>query len=398
MKIAFINSVIGYGSTGRIVSDLYHAVSDCGNTALVFYGRKTPQEGVSSVRIGNRFSVAEHALSTRIFDLQGFRSLPATRKLIDQLEKYNPDILHLHNLHGNYINIKLLFDYIKRRNKPVVWTLHDCWAFTGHCAYYTYVDCFKWKKLCHHCVQKRIYPASMFVDRSEANYRMKRKMFFGVSNLTLVTVSEWLDSEVKQSFLKNYKVKVIPNGIDLSVFHPTPSDFRRRHHLEGKTILLGVASIWHDRKGLWLFHELADYLDSNFLIVLVGITKSQKKKLSNKIMTIQRTNQIEELAAIYTAADIFVNPSMEETFGMVSLEALACGTPVITNRYSANPELITKDCGILVEDIKTDLYLKAIHALVKYPKNKEACIKRASQYDKRQSEQTYMDLYQEVMN
>lgn len=398
MKIAIINSVIGYGSTGRIVSELYFSLNGQGRDALVCYGRKLPDTSMPTLRIGNSFSVAMHVLETRILDLQGFGSTHATRKFIRQLEQYDPDLLHLHNLHGNYINFKLLFDYIKRAKKPVIWTLHDCWAFTGHCAYYTFAGCYKWKKLCHHCIQKKVYPKSFFLDHSQENYRQKRKAFLGVQNLTLVPVSNWLESEVKQSFLKNYERKVIPNGIDLEIFRPTTSSFRKQHQIEDKIVLLGVASIWHDRKGLWLFNELSEALDSRFQIVLVGVTKAQQSKLSKKMIIIERTNNVNELAAIYTAADIFINPSIEETFGMVSLEALACGTPVITNRYTANPELIEEDCGIIVEEINAELYLEAILTLIKNPRNKETCRNKARKYEKQQCYQTYMELYREVMN
>lgn len=281
---------------------------------------------------------------------------------------------------------------------PVVWTLHDCWAFTGHCAYYTYVRCDKWKNECNHCIQKDLYPASFFRDNSTNNFKTKKNIFSGVDNFKITTVSNWLKDEVKQSFLSAYDIRVIPNGIDLDIFKPKSSDFRQKFNLEDKTILLGVASIWHDRKGLWLFNELADILDNSYKIVLVGITQKQKKLLSNNIITIFRTENLNELADIYSSADIFLNPSVEETFGMVSLEALACGTQVISNNYSANPELINEDCGIIVDDITTELYMNAINELKMNPKNKLDCIKRAEQFNKKNCYQAYLNLYEEIMN
>jgi len=393
LKVVLINSDSGYGSTGRIACDLYKAILAQGNEALIGYGREGTDDSIHNVRIGNKLDVYSHALKTRLFDMQGFGSVNATKRFIKKLEKFEPDIIHLHNIHGSYINVKLLFDYLKRIKKPVIWTLHDCWSFTGHCAYYTYARCNKWKTECHHCIQKHIYPASYYLDNSRNNYHLKKELFNGVENLTITCVSNWLRDEVKKSYLRGYDVRVIPNGIDLSIFKPTESNFRLSNHLENKTIILGVASIWQDRKGLWLFQELAETLEDQYQIVLVGVTKKQSRQLSSKIFFISRTNNIKELAELYTAADIFLNPSIEETFGMVSLEALACGTPVITNKYTANPELIKEDCGIIVNDIKTHLYREAIYQLKNEPKNSNACILRAQRYDKNNCYQAYLDLY-----
>jgi len=395
MKVLIINSDCGYGSTGRISVDLYKTIVESGNDACIAYGRDCTDKTVESIRIGSKLDVYGHVLKTRLFDLQGFGSKLATKKFIKKCKEYQPDIIHLHNIHGSYINIDLLFTYIKEMNIPVIWTLHDCWAFTGHCAYYTYVRCDKWKNQCHNCTQNKLYPASIFRDNSNINFLLKKEIFTGVKNLKITTVSNWLKGEVMQSFLNNYDIKVIPNGIDLNIFKPTSSDFRQNFKLENKMLLLGVASIWHDRKGLWLFNELADKLDDSFKIVLVGVTKKQEAKLSKKILIINRTNNLMELAEIYSAADIFLNPSIEETFGLVSLEALACGTPVITNKYSANPELINDKCGIIVEDITTQLFIEAINQLKMYPINQEECLNKARQYNKKDCYQVYLDLYSE---
>jgi len=395
MKVLIINSDCGYGSTGRISVDLYKTIVESGNDACIAYGRDCTDKTVERIRIGNTLDVYTHVLKTRLFDLQGFGSKMATKKFIKKCKEYQPDIIHLHNIHGSYINIDLLFIYIKEMNIPVIWTLHDCWAFTGHCAYYTYVRCDKWKNQCHNCTQNKLYPASIFRDNSNKNFFLKREIFTGVENLKITTVSNWLKNEVMQSFLNNYDIKVIPNGIDLDVFKPTNSDFRQAFKLDNKIILLGVASIWHDRKGLWLFNDLADKLDDSYKIVLVGVTKKQEATLSKKILKINRTNNLMELAEIYSAADIFLNPSIEETFGLVSLEALACGTPVITNKYSANPELINDKCGIIVEDITTQLFIEAINRLELYPINQEACLNKARQYNKKDCYQVYLDLYSE---
>lgn len=398
MKVMLINSDSGYGSTGRITSDLYKAIIASGNDARIGYGRECTEDLLGNIRIGKRLDVYAHALKTRLFDLQGFGSIGATKKFIDQMKASPPDLIHLHNIHGSYINIKLLFEYIKEIGIPVIWTLHDCWPYTGHCAHYTFVNCNKWKIGCYDCIQKNVYPASFLADNSRKNYWFKKEIFNGVENLTITTVSHWLKNEVKKSFLNHYDVRVIANGIDLKVFQPRESDFRQKYRLENKTILLGVASIWNDRKGLWLFNELAVRLDDTYKIVLVGITNKQRKLLSSNILTISRTNHIKELAEIYSAADIFLNPSIEETFGMVSLEALACGTQVISNRYSANPELIKDEWGMIVDDIDAELYLSAIDKLKKEPKNMTACVQMAQQYDKSKCYQAYLNLYKEVLS
>ncbi|SEW39799.1 glycosyltransferase [[Clostridium] fimetarium] len=394
MKVLLINSDCGYGSTGRICVDLYKLIVESGNDACIAYGRDCTDESVKNIRIGGKLDVYAHVIKTRLLDLQGFGSKRATIKFINQCKAYNPDIIHLHNIHGSYINIDLLFKYIKEMKLPVIWTLHDCWAFTGHCAYYTYVGCSKWKDCCYDCIQRNLYPASIFRDNSKKNYIFKKELFNGIENLKITTVSNWLKFEVMQSYLNKYDVQVIPNGIDLDIFKPTESDFRQKFDLENKTIILGVASIWHDRKGLWLFNELADRLDNFYKIVLVGITEKQKNNLSSNILVIQRTNDLMELAEIYTAADLFLNPSIEETFGMVSLEALACGTPVISNKYSANPELINEQCGIIVEDITTQLYIDAIQKFKTESIDILECVKKAQQYNKNSCYKKYLELYE----
>lgn len=396
MRILLINSDCGYGSTGRICVDLYQLIIESGNEACIAYGRECTNRSVRSIRIGNPFHVYQHALKTRVMDGQGFGSKRATKKFIRKCREYDPDIIHLHNLHGSYLNIELLFHYIKNNHIPVIWTLHDCWSFTGHCAYYTYANCFKWKTGCYHCEQKKVYPASYLLDNARNNYKRKKQLFHGIENMKITTVSSWLMEEVKQSYLKEYDIHVIPNGLDLTVFQPTKSEFRKLYDIENKIILLGVASIWHNRKGLWLFAELADQLDPVFQIVLVGITDKQKSQLPDNIIGIKRTNNIKELAEIYTAADIFLNPSIEETFGMVTLEALACGTPVITNQYSANPELIDSSCGVIVEDLTVQCFLKAIHHIIANPIHREECIKKAQNYNLHRCYQMYLDLYKDV--
>lgn len=326
-----INSVCGVGSTGRICTDLADMLIEQGHECKIAYGRDEVPEKYRdiAVKIGSSFSIYCNALKARLFDNEGFNATKATKKFIKWVEKYDPDVIHLHNLHGYYLNVKVLFDYLRTCGKKIVWTLHDCWAFTGHCSHFTVEKCEKWKSFCFYCSQKNRYPKA-FTDRSKHNYEKKKELFTGIQNLTIVTPSKWLAGLVKQSFLRDYPVEVINNGIDLSVFKPTPSDFRERYGLQDKKIILGVASVWDKRKGFDDFIKLAGVIDDSYRIVIVGVNKKQKKQLPKNIIGIERTNSTKELAEIYTAADVFFNPTYEDNYPTVNLEAQACGTPVIT--------------------------------------------------------------------
>lgn len=352
MKILMINSVCGIRSTGRICTDMAKEYEKKGNIVKIAYGREgvPKQFQKNAVRIGNDFDVKFNVLRTRVFDDEGFTAAKQTEKFLKWAEEYNPDILWLHNLHGYYINIELLFNWIKSRpNMEVNWFLHDCWAFTGHCAYFSMIKCDKWKSQCSNCIQKREYPSSFIKDNCKNNYLKKKKIFTGVDNLTIYTPSKWLADLVKQSFLHDYPVKVKYNTIDKNIFKPTPSNFREYHRLENKKIILGVASIWHKRKGLDDFIQLSEMLDSSYVIVLVGLTEKQIRKLPKNIIGLVRTNNVEELAKIYSAADIFVNPSKEETFGMTTLEALYCGTDAIVYKDTACEEVVNMYGGVAVK-------------------------------------------------
>ena len=354
MKVLQINSVCGIRSTGRICSDLAEVLEQNGHECKIAYGRETVPEKYQkyAVRIGSDFDVKLHALQSRIFDNAGFGSRRATEKFIEWVKEYDPDVIHLHNIHGYYINIEVLFNYLAKADKPVVWTLHDCWAFTGHCAHYSYVKCGKWNVGCYNCPQKKSYPSSFLFDYSKQNWIKKNVLFTSVNNMTLVTPSKWLANEVKQSFLSKYPVNVIPNGIDLNVFKPTPSDFREKNSLVGKKIILGVASAWGLKKGLFDFVELSKCLDEDYKIVLVGLTEKQKKELPSNILKITRTNNIHELAEIYTAADVFFNPTYEDNYPTVNLEAQACGTPVITYRTGGSVESIPEENVVEQGDLR----------------------------------------------
>ena len=342
MKILLINSVCGTGSTGRICTDLAQQFEKEGHTVKIAYGRHgyVPDKFQKyAVRIGTDLDVKLHALQTRLFDGHGFGSKNATKKFLEWADQYNPDLVWLHNIHGYYINVEMLFAWLKTRpNMQVKWTLHDCWAFTGHCAHFTVVNCNKWKTHCEKCPQCYRYPAS-FRDNSRDNFDRKKSAFTGVQNMTLITPSKWLADLVKQSFLKEYPVEVVYNTIDKTIFKPTPSDFRQKHGLENKKIILGVASTWDERKGLKDFMKLSHMLDDKYAIVLVGLTDKQMKSLPKNCLGIKRTNSPQELAEIYTAADVFFNPSLEETFGLTTVEALSCGTAAFVYKGTACEEI-----------------------------------------------------------
>ena len=359
MKILIINSVCGVGSTGKIVVDLAKDFIKNGDKCVIAYGReKAPKEYESfSYRIGNDLTVRINGIKARLFDNEGFNAKSETKEFLKWADEYNPDLVWLHNLHGYYINVELLFNWLKSKsNLKVKWTLHDCWAFTGHCTYFTYAKCEKWRIQCENCPQKGNYPESFVKDNSSRNYAKKKDIFCNVKDLEIVTPSIWLKDLVKTSFLKENKVEITRNRIDRNIFKPTKSDFRKKYHLENKIILLGVANIWEERKGLNDFIELSKYLDDRYKIVIVGkVNKKIKNKNSEKILFFGRTRNSYELAKLYSAADIFLNLTHEDNYPTVNLEAKACGTPVVTYKIGGGFEGLGKD-GMIVNNNIDELY------------------------------------------
>lgn len=400
MKVLQINSVFGIGSTGRIAADLHENLLSLGHESHVAYGRLSPNEHDKSLRIGNNLDNYLHVIKTRLLDKHGFGSYSATKKFIEYIKHHNPNIIHLHNLHGYYINIGLLFDYFKQANKTIVWTLHDCWPFTGHCTHFDSIGCELWKRQCHDCPQTSEYPKSLICDRSYVNYQQKKYYFKGIPNLMIVTPSKWLASIVKESFLRDYPVTVINNGIDLNVFCATPSTFRRRYNLDKKYILLGVSSIWNERKGIGFFIELAKQLRSDEIIVLIGVSPKQIRQLPDGIIGIAKTNNLSELAQIYSTADVFINPTLEDNFPTTNIEALACSTPVITFNSGGSSECLGNICGLVVD--RGDF--SGLVASIKYMRQEgklkytTKCRKRAEEYyDKYDRFSDYISLYKDML-
>ncbi len=396
--VLHINSV-NFGSTGNIMLNIASKVKEKGNMSYVAYAnsRTNRKKNIqNSILIGSIIERNIHIKLAYFTGLNGCFSKKGTKKFLEVIDNdIKPDIIHLHNLHNCYINLKLLFDYIKNKNLPVVWTLHDCWAFTGQCPHFTMAKCDKWKTICFDCPQYREYPSSR-VDRTREMYIKKKKWFTGVNNLTIVTPSQWLANRVKESFLKQYPIKVINNGINLNIFKPTSSNFRIKYNLTNKILLLGVANSWSQRKGLNIFIDLSKRLENNYKIVLVGLTKEQIKRLPSNIIGIQRTESNKELAEIYTAADFFINPSLEETMGLVTLESLACGTPVIVSNSTAVPEVVTNECGIVVSNYNSESFFYEIINNKKEFK-KEDCIKQAKNYDMNKKYEDYLNLYDSIL-
>ena len=389
-RIVQINATCGSGSTGKIcvaVSELLH---DQGIENYIFHA-----SGESKYPLGKRYmnsrEVKIQAMKSRIFGNYGMQSKAATRRLLQHLDAVGPDIVHLHNLHGHNVHLGLLFGYLKEKKIKVFWTFHDCWAFTGYCPHYDMVGCDKWKTQCRQCPQRKSY--SWFFDRSKYLFEKKKELFSGL-DLTIITPSHWLAEQVKQSFLQDYAVKVIHNGIDLSVFQPRNSDFRQKHHLENKYIVLGVAFGWGPRKGLDVFVELAKRLDERFQIVLVGTNDKVDQQLPKNIISIHRTNNQLELAEIYTAADVFVNPTREEVLGLTNLEALACGVPVITFRTGGSVECIDATCGEVVNKNDVDTLAERIVTICQdQPYSSEDCFHKAREFDKETKFMENIELY-----
>lgn len=391
MKVFQINSTCGFGSTGRIAVDILKELEKNGGEGIIAYGRNSAPENVNSYRIGSDLDVKIHGVLSRITDRQGFYGTTATKKLIEKIKDYNPDIIHLHNIHGYYLNVAILFNFLKEYNKPIVWTLHDCWAFTGHCAYFSFNGCEKWKTECYACPLKKDYPTSLVMDNSKKNYKQKKELFTKPENITFVTPSYWLKDLTEKSFLGKYPVKVINNGIDLNKFKPTESDFRKKNNLQDKFIILGVASVWEERKGLKDFIKLNEMISQNEKIVLVGLDDNQLATLPESIMGIKRTNSIEELAEIYSAADVFVNPTYEDNYPTTNLEAISCGTPVVTYVTGGSPESVFEGNGFSVPQGDVEGIYDAI-------KKVDGCKTPTKDFfDASKRYKEYVDLYKEIL-
>lgn len=393
MKVVQIN-VVCNGSTGKIMCDLAKELEIKGHESYIFFGRGNPKNNLNCKKIENKFSIYFHVLLGRI-GLNGHGSYFATKKLVRELKRINPDVIHLHNIHGYYINLKVLFKYLKKNYKgKIVWTLHDCWTFTGHCSYFTISKCDKWETECNKCPNLNCYPKEL-IDTTKKEFRLKKSLFTDLNDLTITTPSNWLKGLVKKSFLKKYDIKVINNGIDLDIFKPTKNEkiFEKYNIPKDKKIILGVANIWEERKGLKIFSELASIIKKDEVIVLVGLTEKQIEELPKNIVGIKRTENQKELANIYTIADIFINPSIEETFSLVTVEAMACGQQVIVCGTSAPKELIDDNIGITIDDNKAINYYNAYKKIKKKEISQNEIVKYAKKYSNEHMLKEIIEVY-----
>lgn len=398
MRVLFINTVYGKGSTGRIIKDLGNSIVKDGGEFCVAFGRGECDESINSYRIGAQKDYMLHALLSRFTDRSGFYSSAPTKKLVDFIKQYNPDIIHLHNLHGYYLNIRILFEYLKNEFKgKIVWTIHDCWAFTGHCPHFTYQKCYKWQTECGDCPEKNGYPKSVLADCSKRNYLEKKELYTGLNNLTVVTVSDWLKEVTEQSILGKYPVKRIYNGVDLNKFKPTESDIRKKYNCENKKLILLVSDGWTERKGYTKLLETAKKSPADWQYIMVGLDKSQISGMPQNVIGLERTWNQQELIDLYSAADLYFNPSVEETFGLVTVEAMACGTPAVVLNSTASPELIkTEKCGIICEpDATADELLQTIEKglMLKADGGNISARKNAENYSDTIHNEEYMKLY-----
>lgn len=390
MKLVQINEFCGNGSTGKICVAVSKLLTAQGIENYIFY-----TSGNSDYPLGRRYmrpvEVKFQALKSRVFGNFGFNSKAATKRLLSQLDEIRPDAVHLHNLHGHNCNLEELFFYLKTKKIKVFWTFHDCWAFTGYCPHYDMVGCGKWKDGCGKCPQRKKY--TWFFDRSHDLFEKKKALFTGL-DLTIVTPSHWLAEQVKQSFLHKCEVKVIHNGIDLSVFRPRKSDFREKNGCENKYIVLGVANIWVYQKGLDVFIELSKRLDERFQVVMVGTDENVDRLLPDNIVSIHRTRNEAELAEIYSAADVFVNPTRQEVLGLTNIEALACGTPVVTFKTGGSPECIDETCGVVVPKDDIDaLEREIVDICVKKRFSQDGPFVRSEAFDSEKIYGEYRKLY-----
>lgn len=366
MRVLIINAVCGIRSTGRICIDIAERFEQDGHEVKIAYGREdVPEEYKKyAVLIGSIYEVYWHALMSKVFDARGYWSIAGTKKFLKWANEFDPDLVWLHNLHDYFINTSELFKWIKSRPKMTVkWTQHDCWSFTGGCSHFSAAKCYQWKTGCTNCSSRGKFPRAPLFINSRKNFQIKKRDFTGVNNMTLITPSKWLKDLVNESFLKCYPVEVNYNNIDRQIFKPTNSDFRDKYDLLNKHIVLGVASNWTEKKGLFEFYRLAKELDETYVIVLVGLTDRQYKRLPKNIIGIKRTNSREELAEIYSSADVFVNLSKEETFGLTTVEAEACGTTAIVYENTACEEIVGIYGGVVIEQDNFEQLLNEIRRI-----------------------------------
>lgn len=399
-RILYISGALNFGAPGKIVEQIGLLAEQNGYEVLVAHSTRNENPSqLPHFAVTTKNQEIFHAAGAKFFDLHGLLSIRQTETLVKRIQDYNPDIIHLHNIHGYFCNFKVLFEYLDTVNTPIVWTMHDCWPFTGRCFHFVGVNCYKWKTGCYGCKAEAGYTVSQYCDRSKYLYALKKKLFSSVKKMTLVPVSNWQAAFLKESFLKNYEVHTIHNGVDIDKFRPVSGQrLRSKYGLDGKFVILGVASPWNTRKGLDDFYRLRSMLPDDYTIILVGLNQKQAENLPERIIGITRTESPQELAEYYSMADVFVNLSYLDTFPTVNIEALACGTPVITYRTGGSPEAIDANTGYVVEQGDLKGLTEVLFKERRNPLSSAECRRRAEKYfDKDKCFEEYIRLYNRLV-
>ena len=384
-----INCTANWGSTGKIAEQIGRKAAERGWDSYLAYGRYVNPSQLKLIRVGSAINPYLHYAEQRIRDNEGQCSRLATRRLIKQIEDIKPDVIQLHNIHDHFLNYPLLFSYLNQTDIKVVWTFHDCWAFTGHCYHFVTQNCDRWKTGCHDCPLK-----DNLLDGSQQNWELKKSLFSVNRNLTIVACSQWMADFVRESFLGNKPTSVIHNGIDLNVFRPEVIGVPQNKGFH----ILAVSNVWSRDKGIDDIYLLRKMLSPEFVITVVGLSKAQVQSLPEGIIGIQRTQNVRELVWLYNSADVLINPTYADTFPTVNLESLACGIPVVTYRTGGSPEAIDEATGVVVQQGDINALADAIKRLKDTPLSREACRKRAELlFDKDRCFSQYIDLYESIL-
>lgn len=391
-----INVTANWGSTGKIAEQIGLCAMKHGWESYIAYGRWCNPSNSHLIKVGNKLDMYMHYAEQRIRDNEGLCSRGATKRLIKIISEIRPDVVQLHNIHDHYLNYRLLFEYLNKTEIKVVWTLHDCWAFTGHCFHFVTKNCDKWKNGCFECPLKNEYPRT-FLDRSKEHWLLKKELLTRCKNLTIVPVSDWLANFVKESFLKEKRIHVIKNGVDLNIFKPSIS--LNISKTNSKFKILAVSSVWNPDKGELDIYKLREMLsEDKFEITMVGLSVDQYKKLHKGIIGIQRTQNLQELVKLYSDANVLINPTYADSFPTVNLEALACGTPVITYRTGGSPEAIDEKTGVVIEQGDVNGLVEAIYRMKEKTLSSADCRKRAEEcFDKDKCFEKYVELYEKLI-
>lgn len=402
MKLLQVNVTANWGSTGKIAEQINSLAQQQGWETYIAYGRYSNESKSKLFHVGSKYTVYEHYIEHILFDNDGLASRCSTRRLVKKMKEINPDIIHLHNIHDHWVNYRILFEYLKTIDTPIVWTQHDCWSFTGNCGYYTALDCTQWMDSCSRsCPYRKGYYFRGLINRTKDHFNLKNRLFTSIKNLTLVPVSRWLENEIRKSFLKDARIKTIYNGIDVNVFKPLEDSFDqlKKYGIGNIRFVVGVASVWSERKGFLDYCKLSRLLPEDVKIVLVGLNETMCKIARDYgIIGIGRTDNINDLVAIYNKASIVMNLSYEETFGLTTVEGFACGTPSIVYNSTASPELISTETGLIVEPGDIEGVAKAVAVFLSKEKPIMSCRKRAIRYfNKEDRYKEYVNLYSELI-